>query len=149
LETPRLFSEKIHPSLKKRGFISNLRRIVLDFIIETSMTFISKKDFARELRKNMTLAEVLLWKELKSKQLLGLKFIRQKVQGKYILDFYCSELKIAIEVDGSTHDFRIEKDIIRDQYLNSVNIKVIRILDSQIKQNLSDTLEWLTIELFK
>jgi very-short-patch-repair endonuclease len=91
------------------------------------MTFISKKEFARELRNNMTLAEVLLWKELKSKQLLKLKFIRQKVQGKYILDFYCAALNTAIEVDGSTHDFRIEKDILRDEYLKSVNIKVIRI----------------------
>jgi very-short-patch-repair endonuclease len=113
------------------------------------MTFIPPKQFARKLRNNSTLAEVLLWKEIKSKKLLGLKFVRQKVIGKYIIDFYCPALNVAIEIDGSTHDFRYETDKIRDQYLENLNIKVIRISDHIAKSNLSDLLEWLKLELLK
>jgi very-short-patch-repair endonuclease len=62
------------------------------------------KELARQLRNNSTFAEVLLWNELKNKQIKGYDFHRQKPILNYILDFFCSELKLAIEVDGLTHD---------------------------------------------
>src|SRR5439155_11488239 len=62
-------------------------------------------ELARELRRNMTLAEVLLWKQLKGKQLCGYDFDRQKPLGRRIVDFYSKELALAVDVDGSVHDF--------------------------------------------
>jgi very-short-patch-repair endonuclease len=60
-------------------------------------------DFARKLRKNQTDAEKLLWSILRSRQLLGLKFRRQQPIGPYILDFYCHDYKLSIELDGGQH----------------------------------------------
>ena len=60
-------------------------------------------DFARQLRKNQTDAEKLLWSILRSRQLLGLKFRRQHSIGPYILDFYCHDSKLCIELDGGQH----------------------------------------------
>ncbi|TYC01378.1 MAG: endonuclease domain-containing protein [Kosmotoga sp.] len=75
------------------------------------------KELARELRKNSTLAEVLLWNELKKKKLKGYRFIRQKPIGNYIVDFFCKELFLAIEIDGSTHYEKGEEDIRRQKEL--------------------------------
>lgn len=68
------------------------------------------KKVARMLRKNMPLSEVLLWQELKTKKLLGYDFDRQRPIGNYIVDFYCKELQLAIEIDGDSHSSqKIEK----------------------------------------
>jgi very-short-patch-repair endonuclease len=61
------------------------------------------KELASELRKKMTLSEVLLWNELKQKKILGYDFDRQRPIKDYIVDFYCKELQLAIEIDGDTH----------------------------------------------
>ena len=63
------------------------------------------REFARFLRNNSTLSEVLLWKQIKNKS-LGVEFKRQVPILEYIVDFYCQELRLVIEVDGNTHDFR-------------------------------------------
>jgi very-short-patch-repair endonuclease len=68
------------------------------------------KQVARILRKNMTLGEILLWKELKGKKLLGYDFHRQKPIGEYVVDFYCPALKLVIEIDGDSHDGKEEAD---------------------------------------
>jgi len=75
------------------------------------------KERARELRKKMTLAETLLWKRLKGKQLCGYDFDRQRPIGRRIVDFYCKELKLAVDVDGSVHDFRRKEDEQRQREL--------------------------------
>jgi Protein of unknown function (DUF559) len=62
------------------------------------------KELARKLRQNMTLGEVLLWQRLKRKQMRGYDFDRQRPIDRYIVDFYCKDLKLAIEIDGSSHD---------------------------------------------
>jgi very-short-patch-repair endonuclease len=86
------------------------------------------KDFRKMLRANLTPAEARLWTLLKSKQLENLKFRRQHSVGKYVLDFYCPSLKIAIELDGQYHYnlASIEYDSARTEYLNTMGIKVIR-----------------------
>ncbi|MBR0569562.1 DUF559 domain-containing protein [Microvirga sp. STS03] len=68
------------------------------------------KELAKQLRQNSTLSEVLLWNELKNKQILGYDFDRQKPIDSFIVDFYCKELSLAIEVDGDSHDYSFEED---------------------------------------
>jgi len=80
------------------------------------------------LRNNSTSAEAALWTLLKNRQLEGRKFRRQHSIGKYIVDFYCSQEKLIIELDGNIHGeyYMIEKDIIRDQYIESLGMTILR-----------------------
>ena len=68
------------------------------------------KQIAQMLRKNMTLSEILLWQQLKGKQLLGYDFHRQKPIDEYVVDFYCPKLKLVIEIDGDSHEGKEEAD---------------------------------------
>jgi very-short-patch-repair endonuclease len=78
---------------------------------------------------------VLLWKEIKGKK-LGVQFLRQRPIGNYIVDFYCSKLNLAIEIDGVSHDAKTESDETRDKILEKSGIKIIRFRDIDIKTNL-------------
>jgi len=69
------------------------------------------KPLARRLRKEGTLAEVLLWEQLQGRKVKGYQFTRQKPIGNYIVDFYCSRLRLAIEADGISHDVKLEREI--------------------------------------
>jgi len=91
--------------------------------------------FAKENRKKGVLSEVILWHQLKSKQLLGYKFTKQKPIMNYIVDFYCPKLKLVIEIDGSSHT-DLDKDVLRDNNLNELGIKVLRFLDKDVRYNL-------------
>ncbi len=88
---------------------------------------------ARKLRAEMTLPEVLLWKQLRN-QPMGVKFRRQHPVGRYVLDFYCPSAKLGFEVDGMSHDMgdRSEQDIARDDWLLTQGISVIRIPASEV-----------------
>jgi very-short-patch-repair endonuclease len=74
------------------------------------------RDRARDLRRRMDLPEVLLWTELRRRRLAGLRFRRQHPIGRYILDFYCHEARLAVEIDGYSHDVadRPQRDQRRD-----------------------------------
>ncbi|MFM8833835.1 MAG: endonuclease domain-containing protein [Cytophagales bacterium] len=74
---------------------------------------------ARELRNNSTLSEVLLWQELKGAKILGYDFHRQKPIDNFIVDFFCYDLMLAIEIDGSSHDGKEKYDSFRQQKLES------------------------------
>ncbi len=102
------------------------------------------RKFAIELRKSSTLGEVLLWKQIKGRK-LGIQFHRQIPVHEYIIDFYCHELKLAIEVDGGSHDNPIqkEKDLIRDYNLEQLGITIIRISDWDVKRNMSSVVRFL------
>ncbi|MEA1882984.1 MAG: endonuclease domain-containing protein [Thermotogota bacterium] len=89
---------------------------------------------AKHLKKKSTLSEVILWNHIKSRKMLGIKFQRQKVIGRYIVDFYSKELKLAIEIDGNSHDKRLEADQNREEELNRMGMKVYRILDIDVKK---------------
>lgn len=97
--------------------------------------------FAKQLRKNSTDTERLLWSRLRNKRFEGLKFRRQEPIGRYIVDFICYEKKLIIECDGSQHINNKEKDIIRDQYLKERGFKVLRFWDTDVLQNIDDVLE--------
>ncbi len=81
---------------------------------------------AKRLRKNQTPAEAKLWQELRAGRLDGLKFRRQHPVGRFILDFYCAEYKLVIEVDGKIHDDQVDYDAARTANLELYGYKVIR-----------------------
>ncbi|WP_223827534.1 endonuclease domain-containing protein [Hymenobacter armeniacus] len=87
-----------------------------------------KKDERRDLRHNLTTAEAVLWNRLKNSQLNGRKFRRQHSVGEFILDFYCPQEKLAVELDGAGHFTASGNlhDAARTEYLNAVGIRVIR-----------------------
>jgi very-short-patch-repair endonuclease len=112
------------------------------------------KELARKLRNNSTHAEIRLWKELRGKFLGQYDFHRQKPIDNYILDFFCVELMLGIEVDGSSHDHEeiILKDIIKEQELNKLGIKVLRFTDRQVfteMPNVLATIEFTINEILK
>ena len=102
--------------------------------------------YAKELRKNMTLGEIALWREIKSKK-LRVRFSRQIPIDQFIVDFYCKDLQLAIEVDGSIHfkEGQAEKDSKRQKRLESLGVTVIRFNDSDVKNNL----DWVLSEIRK
>jgi very-short-patch-repair endonuclease len=93
--------------------------------------------YSKKMSREMTFAEKLIWfNVLSKKQLAGYKFVKQKIVFSYILDFYCSELLCAIEVDGSSHDQKIEYDRKRDLFLKTQGITTIRISNVDVLNNL-------------
>lgn len=101
------------------------------------------KTFRKELRSNMTPAEAKLWTYLKASQLDGRKFRRQHSVGRYILDFYCPSEKLAIELDGESHNnvIRAEYDLERTLFLNGYGIKVLRFENKVVFDNPEMVLE--------
>ena len=103
----------------------------------------SLKERAKQLRRSGTLTEILLWNKLKRKRFLSLDFDRQKIIGNYIVDFYCAEKDVVIEIDGNSHDDKEEYDKNRDGYLESLELTVIHISDIDVKNNLEYVIERL------
>lgn len=92
---------------------------------------------ARKNRKNQTQAEEKMWLNiLKSRQFASYKFLRQKPLDNFIVDFYCAELMLAIEIDGDSHIRQKEYDILRSEKLKAHGIKVIRYTNNEIMFNL-------------
>jgi len=101
------------------------------------------KKFAQELRKNQTNAEYFLWQSLKKKQLKNCRFYRQRIICNYIVDFYCPDAKLVIEIDGGQH-FSEEgqaKDALRDRHLADLGLTVMRISAREILKNTEGVLE--------
>ena len=109
------------------------------------------KEFRKELRNNSTIGEKVLWDKLKGSKFLDLKFRRQYSVGKFVLDFYCTKLKLGIEVDGSSHNQidSEEKDENRTKCLESEGIRIIRFKDYEIIENVENVLSILRIEILK
>jgi very-short-patch-repair endonuclease len=96
------------------------------------------KPLRQTLRRQQTDAERKLWGVIRDRRLNGHKFYRQYSVGNYILDFYCPEKKLAIELDGGQHDEEEQKraDAIRTAYLNERGIKVIRFWNNEVLKNI-------------
>ena len=105
------------------------------------------KELSRNLRKNSTLSEALLWNQLKAKQLGGYQFNRQRPIGEYIVDFYFKKLGLVIEVDGDSHIEKHKYDSIRQKTLESQGLKVIRFHDMDIKQKIEGVLYMIKLEI--
>lgn len=99
-------------------------------------------DYQRKLRQEMTKSEVILWSKLKGKQ-LGYKFRRQYGVGKYIVDFFCPEVRVCIEIDGSTHNEEsvFQKDLEKEKCLKDLGLIVKRYNSGEIFNNLVNVLE--------
>ena len=99
------------------------------------------KKKCRKLRQSQTNAEKIFWDKVRNRRLNGLKFIRQfpifyennNTESFFIADFYCSEKKVIIEIDGIIHRFNRENDQIRTEILNSLGIRVIRLYNEEIE----------------
>ena len=98
---------------------------------------------ARELRKHGTMAEALLWNELKNKQ-LDFQFHRQVPMLDYIVDFFCHELALAIEIDGITHEYKVGYDQVREERLSNIGIKLLRYQDEEVRKNI----KWVVNDLY-
>jgi very-short-patch-repair endonuclease len=96
----------------------------------------------RKLRQKPTAAEGLLWKQLRTKNLNGLKFRRQHPIGRYIADLYCPEARLAIELNGSVHSQKDQKeyDRIRTETIESLNIRVLRIKNEEVIRDVEKVL---------
>ncbi|MEM1393079.1 MAG: endonuclease domain-containing protein [Cyanobacteria bacterium P01_A01_bin.80] len=95
---------------------------------------------ARKLRKNLTPAEARLWSALRNKQLEGLRFRTQHPVGNFILDFYCSSCKLAVEVDGEIHAKQTEYDDARTTKLTNFGYRVLRFTNEQVMNDLPTVL---------
>lgn len=100
------------------------------------------KELARQLRNNSTKAEIILWLKLKGKQMYGYDFHRQKPIDNYIVDFFCYELMLAIEVDGYSHQLEdvYFKDLKKENRLNEFGISVLRFTDDQVLKEMSNVI---------
>ena len=100
-------------------------------------------DRRKQLRENLTSAEALLWLNLKGRRLNGKKFRRQHSIGPYIVDFFCPECRLAIELDGAAHltDNGNEADTRRSEFLKRFNVRVIRFENRAVFEDLEGVLE--------
>ena len=107
------------------------------------------KQHSRRLRNNMTDAERHLWAKIRMKQLKGYHFYRQKPIGDYIVDFFCPRAKLVIEVDGSQHlvGDSIEYDRIRDDYLSSFGLRVLRFTNTDVLKHIESVVERIEGEI--
>jgi very-short-patch-repair endonuclease len=102
---------------------------------------------ARRLRCDPTPAEVALWVALRDRQLCGVRFRRQHAVGTFVLDFYSTAHRLAIEVDGDVHDQQQERDALRTEYLELRGIRVIRFRNEEVLHSLADVLTRIRAEL--
>ena len=94
---------------------------------------------AKELRREMTPAEKILWQELRRNK-LGVHFRRQQVIAGFIVDFYCHEAGLVIEVDGDVHDLQKEEDARREKVLSEMGLRVVRFRNEDVLKNMSAVL---------
>ena len=100
------------------------------------------KKYAQELRNNSTRTEILIWQKLKRKQMYGYDFHRQKPIDNYILDFFCYELMLGIEIDGYSHDLIkvFEKDMRKTKKMKHFGITILRFSDYQVLKEMENVL---------
>jgi very-short-patch-repair endonuclease len=100
----------------------------------------AKLERAKELRREMTPAEKLLWQEVRAKK-LGVRFRRQQVIQGFIVDFYCHKAALVIEVDGDIHDLQQEEDARREKVLTELGLRMVRFRNEEVMMDLSTVVE--------
>lgn len=105
--------------------------------------------YRKELRKNQTEVEKIVWSRIRSRQICNSRFVRQYSVGPYILDFYCPKQRLAIELDGSQHgeEKNMEYDKDRNEYLKGVGIKTLRFWNNEVFNNLNSVLDRIYDEI--
>ena len=112
---------------------------------------IKKTKLSRELRQLSTKSEQIMWNMLRQRQINNLKFRRQHPIGPFVVDFYCSEINLVIEVDGDIHAFPKNrlKDELRERYIKSQGLRIIRITNGDVFGNIDGVGEFLFKETEK
>ena len=100
----------------------------------------AKLERAKELRREMTPAEKLLWQEIRANK-LGVRFRRQQVIQGFIVDFYCHKAGLVIEVDGDIHDLQKEEDERREKVLSEMGLRIVRFGNDEVVGNLFAVVE--------
>lgn len=128
----------LNPLLTKEGIKGWLRLGLMTKIYNISR----EKNKRKMLRSNLPNAEIVLWSRLKSKRLDRHKFRRQYNVGKFVMDFYCPRLKLAIEVDGDSHFSEVSErcDKERQSFIESFGISFLRFTNKEVYQNLDQVL---------
>lgn len=141
IQTPAQFKQGVGPSPCQGGGWEGVK------IFNES----TKTPLRPTLRKNPTEPERLLWNRIRNRQLLDIKFRRQQGIGRYIVDFYSAEYSLVIELDGDSHftDEGIEYDQVRDEFLWSVGLTILRFTNSDIMQNIDGVLTTIITEIQK
>jgi very-short-patch-repair endonuclease len=122
-----------HQSLKQYNFRGNCNHLNLI-------------EIARKLRRSETTAEAIFWSRLRGRRWRKLKFRRQHQIGEFIVDFYCDELRLVIELDGGIHLTSLvsRRDREKEEYLNSIGMNIIRIANSVIVKNVDAALHYVS-----
>jgi very-short-patch-repair endonuclease len=101
------------------------------------------KEVAKKLRKSNNLSETLFWNRVKRKQFNNFDFDRQKIIGDYIVDFYCSNCDVIIEIDGNSHNGKEDYDFLRDQFFIELGLKIIHIDSMSVLQDMDAVMDYL------
>jgi len=106
-------------------------------------------EYAKQMRRNSTEAEEILWQRLRNKQVAGLKFRRQHPVDRFIVDFYCHEINLAVELDGTIHDETEQRELDkgRSETLKEFGINVIRFRNEEVFDNIENVIGKLTKEI--
>jgi len=105
------------------------------------------KPLARQMRKEPTEAECILWQRLRNQQLSGFKFRRQHCIERFIVDFYCAEVGLVLEVDGPIHQYQPEEDLVRQTYIESQGLRFLRFSNEDVLNNLDGVLSKIAVTL--
>jgi very-short-patch-repair endonuclease len=105
-----------------------------------------KHDFAKQLRRKMTPAEAKLWARLKANRLEGIHFRRQQIIEPFIVDFYCHQAALIIEIDGDIHQYQQHADQRREAFLRSRGYRIIRFSNEQVMQEIQSVLETIYLQ---
>ena len=105
-----------------------------------------QRELAREMRQEPTSAEDVLWQRIRGRKVGGLKFRRQHAIDRLILDFYCVEKGIALEIDGDIHNAQRERDTLRQQFLEERGIRVLRFTNEMVLKHIDEVLATIATE---
>lgn len=100
--------------------------------LETGMSRPERLRLCRQLRERQTSAEAFFWELVRDRRLLGRKFRRQHPLGNFVVDFYCPEIRLAVELDGGVHEAQIQRDRARDSFLAMRGVTVLRISNADL-----------------
>ncbi len=93
------------------------------------------RPLARQMRREPTPAEHRLWQRLRRKQIYGLRFRRQHSIERFIVDFYCAQAKLIVELDGPIHEYTVEEDAVRQEFLENQGFCVLRFPNMEVFHN--------------
>jgi very-short-patch-repair endonuclease len=115
--------------------------VPVENIVRGQRVFAKQLENAKELRREMTPAEKILWKEVKANKLNDLHFRRQQIVHGYFADFYCHQHELIVEVDGGIHERQQEYDADREEYLIALGLRIIRFTNDEITKDLKGVLQ--------